>query len=373
MSKVNIFWCKNCLNTSTRPRITFDHRGWCNACVWMEEKKTLNWKKREEELINIFSKYRSKNNEFDCVVSVSGGKDGSHVAYTLKHKYKMNPLAINVTPPLPLKLGEENLKNFVASGFNLLQIYPNQEVMRFLNKRGFIDKGFPYFGWLTTIQSAVIKTALKFDLSLFFRGEDGEVEYGGSTETKHTSLISLEYQKKVWLEAGYDQILSQVPEKLKPDTFFWQFPTEQEIRQKGLYTTNWSYFENWDSYRNYLTAKNHCGLKEADASNISTFTNFAQNDQALYSLHTYLCYLKFGFGRALQDVGIEIRRGAMTRDQALNLVKIYDGQYPEEFINTYLEYYRMTKSEFDEVLDKWANKNLFRKENGKWKPLFTIE
>ena len=77
MSKVNIFWCKNCLNTSTRPRITFDHRGWCNACVWMEEKKTLNWKKREEELINIFSKYRSKNNEFDCVVSVSGGKDGS--------------------------------------------------------------------------------------------------------------------------------------------------------------------------------------------------------------------------------------------------------------------------------------------------------
>ena len=87
----------------------------------------------------------------------------------------------------------------------------------------------------------------------------------------------------------------------------------------------------------------------------------------------HLCYLKFGFSRALQDCGIEIRLGSMTRDQALNLVKIYDGQYPEEFINTYLEYYRMTKSEFDEVLDKWANKNLFRKENGKWKPLFTIE
>ena len=87
----------------------------------------------------------------------------------------------------------------------------------------------------------------------------------------------------------------------------------------------------------------------------------------------YLCYLKFGFSRALQDCGIEIRRGAMTRDQAVNLVKNYDGQYPEEFINTYLEYYRMTKSEFDEVLDKWANKNLFRKENGKWEPLFKIE
>ena len=50
-------------------------------------------------------------------------------------------------------------------------------------------------------------------------------------------------------------------------------------------------------------------------SNSGTFTNFAQNDQLLYPLHTYLVYLKFGFGRATQDAGIEIRWGAMTRDQ----------------------------------------------------------
>ena len=122
-----VFWCKNCLNMSTRPRITFDERGWCNACVWMEEKKTFDWSKREEELINLF------------VVPVSGGKDGSYIAHTLKNKYKMNPLAINVTPPLPLKLGEENLKNFANSGFNLIQLHPNQEIMRFLDKRGFIE------------------------------------------------------------------------------------------------------------------------------------------------------------------------------------------------------------------------------------------
>ena len=36
-----MYWCKNCLNTSTRPRITFDERGWCNACQWSEEKKTM--------------------------------------------------------------------------------------------------------------------------------------------------------------------------------------------------------------------------------------------------------------------------------------------------------------------------------------------
>ena len=82
-------------------------------------------------------------------------------------------------------------------------------------------------------------------------------------------------------------------------------------------------------------------------------------------------YLKFGFGRATQDAGIEIRRGSMTRDQALNLVRMYDNAYPEELIPINLEYYQMTKAEFDEVLDKYANKDLFEKIDGRWQPKFT--
>jgi hypothetical protein len=121
-----------------------------------------------------------------------------------------------------------------------------------------------------------------------------------------------------------------------------------------------------------MVAKEHCGLKEAEDSNAGTFTNFSQNDQALYSLHTYLMYLKFGFGRANQDACIEVRRGAMVRDQAVNLVRLYDGHYPEEFIQLYLDYYQMTKPEFNVVLDRYANKNLFEKVDGYWRPLFVV-
>ena len=39
---MNIFRCKNCLNISTRPRITFDEKGWCNACQWVKEKKSIS-------------------------------------------------------------------------------------------------------------------------------------------------------------------------------------------------------------------------------------------------------------------------------------------------------------------------------------------
>jgi len=371
-----IFWCSTCLNMSTRPRIEFDDQGSCNACKWAKEKKLLDWEPRQDELRRLLNKYRSPDDSrFDCVVPVSGGKDGSYVAYTLKHKYGMNPLAVTVRPALSLELGDENLTNFINSGFNHIHISPDPRVMQKLNKLGFIEKGFPYYGWLIAIKTAVIQTAMNFKIPLIFYGEDGEVEYGGSPESKKTPLYDIEYMKRIYFEGGYDKVFNAVLAQgdiTEGDLAFWKFPTEKQVKSHDLAFTHWSYYEEWDSYRNYVVAKEHCGLKEKEEGTTGTFTNFAQNDQALYSLHAYLMYLKFGFGRATQDAGIEIRRGAMTRDQALNLVMAYDNQYPHDFIDLYLDYYEMSQVEFDAVLDKYANKKLFKKIEGFWEPNFEV-
>ncbi|WP_037988632.1 N-acetyl sugar amidotransferase [Synechococcus sp. BL107] len=366
------FWCRNCLNMSTRPRISFDQRGWCNACQWMEEKEKKDWNKRQQELIKLLNRYRSKDGNFDCLVPVSGGKDGSYVAYQLKHVYGMNPLTVTIKPALSLELGDENLSRFINSGYNHIHISPDAEIMRKFNRYGFIEKGFPYYGWLTAILTCIVRTSINYKIPLIFYGEDGEVEYGGSTETKDKALFDIKYMKKIYLEGGYEKIFALLEDVNAAELYFWKFPKDEELYNQEIYLTHWSYFESWDPYRNYLVAKEHCGLQEKEEGNSGTFTNFAQNDQALYALHTYMMYIKFGFGRATQDAGIEIRRGAMTRDQAKNLVKMYDGRYPEEFIPMYLEYYDMKIKEFESVIDQWANKDLFRKENGSWVPNFEI-
>ena len=356
---------------STRPRITFDSDGFCNACIWTRKKQKLDWTSRETELRNILDEHRRTDGKFDCIVPVSGGKDGSYVAYNLKNKYGMNPLCVTVTPALPLPLGEQNLRSFVKSGYNHISINPDYEALRVLNRIGFEEMGFPYFGWLISINTVPIKIALAHGVSLIFYGEDGEVEYGGTTETSKNPFYDVDYQKKIYLEGGYEKIIMKSGlsrEKL----YFFEFPSDEELLNNTLKLTHWSYFENWDPYRNYLVAKEYCGLQEAESANSGTFTNFSQNDQSLYSLHTYLMYLKYGFGRANQDASIEIRRGAMDREQAKNLVKLFDGVYPEEFMDDYLDYYRMSQNEFDEVIDKFANKNLFQKKDGRWLPKFEI-
>jgi N-acetyl sugar amidotransferase len=357
---------------STRPRISFDEKGVCNACRWAEKKKQMDWTPRERHLERILGEKRSGSGKFDCLVPVSGGKDGSYVAYKLKHEYAMNPLCVTVTPALPLNLGEKNLKSFVEKGYNHLSVNVDYEGMRVLNRMGFIKMGFPYYGWLIAIHTIPMKVAAAFNIEMIFYGEDGEVEYGGSSETTDSPLYDVGYQKKIYLEGGYDNIIMSSGLSERQKTFF-EFPTKLELAGKKLAITHWSYFENWDPYRNYMVAKEKCGLEEAVDSNFGTFTNFAQNDQSLYSLHTYIMYLKFGFGRANQDACIEIRRGAMTRDQALNLVRLYDGYYPEELIPIYLDYYKISKETFDETLDSLANKELFEKKNGRWIPTFSIK
>ena len=367
----DIFWCKNCLVMSTRPRVTFDERGFCSACRWVEEKEKLDWKKREEKLIQLLDRNRSEKKQFDCITTVSGGKDGSYVTYNLKNKYKMNPLSVTIRPITETKLGIENLNSFISKGYDHVLVSPDSEAMRKLCKLGLTEMGFPYYGWLIAIHTAVFRVAIQFNIPLVFYSEDGEVEYGGDAKNKHNGTYNIDYIKHAYLEGGYQKILKK--SGLNERELYWfKFPTEDEIKKLNLEITHYGFYENWDPYRNYEIAKKHCGLKENETLNDGSYTNFSQTDQKIYLLHTYFMYLKFGFGRANQDSCIDIRRGSMSREQAIHLVNMYDDMYPEHLFEEYCEYYKMNMKDFLENIDKWANKDLFEKKN-KWVPKFKIK
>ncbi len=362
-----VFWCTSCLNMSTRNRIEFDINGRCNACIWSEEKKTFNWEPRAQELQELFKKHKRPNGQFDIIVPVSGGKDGSYVSYMCKKKYGLNPLCVTINPPLRSSIGHLNLENFKKAGFPLIELNPPFDVMRTLNKKGFLDQGRPLYGWTTAIFTGVIRIAKAFNISLIMYGEDGEIEYGGSTESKNKPYFTAEFIKRVYLEGTTSETFRGLKED---ELFFWNFGAEDDA---NIELAHLSYFENWDSYQNYLIAKKYCGLLEKEQSNNGTYTNFAQNDNILYDLHTYLMYLKFGFGRGTQDVGIDIRRGALAREQGIQLAQMYDNHFPEEYLEDYLSYYQITEDEFFVTLDKFANKSLFKKEGKIWQPTFEIK
>ena len=366
--------CKKCLMLSTRPRLKFDDDGVCSACKWAEEKKTVvDWNARQDELKGLCDKYRRNDGYFDVIVPVSGGKDSSMVAHKLKTKYGMHPLCININhaPKTDTEMNDINLTNFINHGFDTIRVYPNPKVVQKLDREGLIKYGQPYFGWMYAMTIAPIKLAIMFNIPFVMYGEEGEVEYGGSTELKNVATYSIEHVKRLYL-SGID--LSDIDEDVTKDEslWWWHAPSEEEIDRIQPAVAHWSYFENWSSEANYKYAKEFVGLKDAPSDSSGTYNNYAQTDSMLYPLHVYFMYLKFGFGRCSQDACIDIRTGSITREEGKELVLKYDDVYPEIYEQNYLDYYAMTKQEWDANIDKWANKELLYKDEttGRWKKNF---
>lgn len=84
-------------------------------------------------------------------------------------------------------------------------------------------------------------------------------------------------------------------------------------------------------------------------------------------LHDYMKFLKFGYGRASDQLCIEIRAGRLTRAEAIEHLKATtEGQVPWKYIPDFLEYLSISESEFFENLDRFTNKRLFETDaNGK--------
>lgn len=364
--------CKKCIMVDTRPRLKFNENGICAACEWNEIKKTqIDWEGRRKELRDLCETIRGRQ-QYDCIVPVSGGKDSTYVADKMKNEFGLNVLTVTITPPLETELIQKNLTKFLEYGFDNMKVTPNPQIAQAINKKAFIEQGRPMLSFTSCVNSVIFRFAVDFKIPLIMFGEEGETEYGGSTELRYTPYYDIDYAIKVYMEGNNPQNFLE-GKYSEREMYLWLFPSEDKVRENRLKVAHWSYYENWDPYTHYEFASKNYDMQIHKGRNTGTYTDFGQLDTPLYELHTYMMYLKFGFGRGLQDACIDIRGGRMAREEAVAIVKKYDGEYPEKSIPLFLDYFKMSKEEFDAVLDRHANKELFEKVNGIWKPIFTIQ
>jgi hypothetical protein len=82
--------------------------------------------------------------------------------------------------------------------------------------------------------------------------------------------------------------------------------------------------------------------------------------------HYFTTLVKFGIGRATYDASQEVRNGKITREEAIQLVKRYDGEFPSKYFKDFLEYVSLTEEEFYTTLDHFRSPHLWKYENGAW-------
>ena len=68
----------------SKPGVTLDKNGLCNACRSTKIKDKIDWDKRKKQLDKIILNIKQKEYPFyDCIVPVSGGKDSWYQALSI--------------------------------------------------------------------------------------------------------------------------------------------------------------------------------------------------------------------------------------------------------------------------------------------------
>jgi hypothetical protein len=173
----------------SRPRISFDAEGICNACHNAQAKAAIDWTARRREFLDYIERYRAKDGPYDCIVPWSGGKDSSYIAWRLKFEFGLNPLLITFSPLVPNEIGMHNREQLLKLGFDHLMIRPNQKVARRLARRFMMERGNPKVAWDAGVNAVPIQVSVKYHIPLVFYAEHGESEYGGRVLSEESKKI----------------------------------------------------------------------------------------------------------------------------------------------------------------------------------------
>ncbi len=369
-------YCSRCVQPDTRPGIEFDKRGVCGACLYYEEMDKIDWNSRRKELDEI-AKWAKKTTKsvYDCAIGISGGKDSTFQAIFSRDTLGLRPLLVNCEPENITEVGRRNIENLKNLGFDVISMRPNPVIMKKLVKRDF----YKYLNPIKITEyplgasTAIIANALK--IPLIIQGENPTFTLGTSNlELRKHGGDAMFNNMKPTVSSGLKEYID---EGIDPkDLFLYGYDREKMIKDgfKGVFLQY--YLREWSQVHNaeFSSKYGFRGRPEYfNPSDIGTYSPYFQLDSDLVQLNQMLKYLKFGFGQCTDHACYEVRDGRMTRAQALELVRRYDGKCSIRYIKEFCDYIDITVDEFWKVVDKFVNKDLFKKDkDGKWIPKFEV-
>ncbi len=359
-----IEYCHRCVMPSTKPNLSLDEEGICSACRSFEERSTIDWQVRQQELESVLSIYRNRaGTHWDCIIPVSGGKDSTFQVIKML-EMGMNPLCVLATTCDPSELGRNNIENVKQLGVDFVEFSPNPLVRRKLNRIGLTRVGDISWPEHVGIFTIPVRAAVQYRVPLIIWGENSQNEYGGPAAARQNKILDrkwlMEYGGLLGLQI---QDLIGI-EDLEPRHLIpYSYPGDDELQQVGVTGIFLGYYLPWDGYRNALVAQAY-GFTTYHTTVEGSLVNYENLDNYQTGIHDYFKFLKLGFGRATDLACLHVRRGRLTREEALAMVRKHDGKFPWTYLGKpladILAPLELSVDEFIEICDRYTNKDLFK-------------
>jgi len=367
-----VVFCKQCVysnqkpnseaeykhTASTRkPTVDFDAGGTCQACRAIELKEQVDWASREAALIKLCDQHRSIDGSYDCVVPGSGGKDSIFAAHILKYKYGMHPLTVTFAPHLYTDWGWQNYNSWINSGFDNLLLSTNRRVQRLLTRLAFDNLFHPFQPFMMGQMYFPPKMALLKNIKLVFYGENPS-DYGNAV-AKESPTKELRYftydgdQDDINIGGVSKRDLKKHFGLNDGDLENYMPPQTTALLGSGIEVHYLGYYLRWHPQGCYYYAAENAGFKPSPERTAGTYSKYSSIDDKIDDFHYYTTFIKFGIGRATYDSAQEVRSRDISRDEAVALVRRYDGEFPERFCDEILSYLSIPPAEFPLAASKF--------------------
>jgi N-acetyl sugar amidotransferase len=320
--------CARCLYPANHPLgITFDREGVCSGCRIHEEKDSLDWTQREQELRKILNGYRGRTRgRHDCVIPISGGRDSFYIVHLARVIYGLNPLLVTYNRHYNSRAGIYNVARLrTVFGCDIVTLTLDPALVRRVMRASLALRGS--FHWHALAGQTVfpVQTAVRMKIPLVIWGAHQGLEqvgmYSHLDEVEMTrryrrehDLMSLEAEDMVGAEGVTESDLTP---------FF--YPEDSDLLRvnvRGIYLGN---YVRWDTKVQHEQMVRLYNYYQGPLAR--TFDNYNDVDDLHYAgMHDLIKQRKFGFGKALDHACREIRFGRLTREQGAKLVAEYEGR-----------------------------------------------
>lgn len=361
-----VIYCRKCVISNQRPNsaeefkhtkgikkatINFNEDGICDACVFAERKRLhIDWEERDRQLRDLCDKHRKHDGSYDCIVPGSGGKDSFYASHILKNKYGMHPLTVTWAPHIYTEWGWKNFQSWIHAGHDNYLMTPNARVHRLLTRLSTELLFHPFQAFMFGQKGFAPKMAQLFNIPLVFYGEN-EAEYGNplaDTESSRRdwSYFTADDQSKIYL-GGVSVEDLKLNFGLDQNDLQPYLPANQNIlEEKGIEVHYLGHYLKWHPQACYYYAVENGGFQAAPERTPGTYSKYNSIDDRIDDLHYYTTGIKFGLGRASYDAAQEIRSGDIDREEGVALVRRFDHEFPERFIDELFSYLSLDAKEF---------------------------
>jgi N-acetyl sugar amidotransferase len=357
-------YCKNCLQPDTRPNTKFDNDGVCPACIYFYKLPDVDWRERFQILQKILSKSTKRTNQqFDCIIGVSGGKDSTRQALWARDKFGLRPLlaCLSYPPEQVTQRGVDNIANLIDLGFDVVMSAPSPVTWKKLMRESFLQ----FTNWAKSTElalfSSVPQLAIKYEIPLILWGENPGLQLGdlktlgknGYDGNNLRNMNTLAGGGMDWIfDAGFES----------KDLIPYIYPSSSEFEKHNLQIIYLGWFlGDWSLVNNGMHAAAYgLNIREDGVKNTGDLFGVSSLDEDWVTLNQMIKYYKFGFGRVTDYVNEEIRLKRISREKAIDLVEKYDDSCSDDYIESFCSFIDITTDEFWKKVYESVNQDLFK-------------